>query len=361
MKKLIRNIFLYINITLAVFLSIAYLSPITSPEDFWILAFFGLAYPYLLTLNFLFIVFWLVKRNKLFLISFVVIIIGYSYIGKVIQIRIPQKVSSTFTAEKEAFKMLSFNVKAFSSYKWQKLPKKKPEILAFLKEENPAIICFQEYYDPLESKGPDLHDELRSLPYSHAYFLKNTRYGVATYSRFPIVSRGEIIFKNTLNSCIYTDIKVNDDTLRVFNLHLQSIRMGRTNYQFMKKLQERIQEGEVKEIKDISYRLKKAFIKRSRQADTVAAHIQKSPYPVIVAGDFNDTPMSYTYHEIKKGLSDAFTESGHGLGQTYKGSFPSNRIDFILHDPTLDSKYFSTYKNSLSDHYPIACYIIPPE
>ena len=109
------------------------------------------------------------------------------------------------------------------------------------------------------------------------------------------------------------------------------------------------------EIKDISHRLKYAFRKRAHQADVLSDHIHTSPYPVIVCGDFNDTPVSYTYHKIRGDLVDAFIESGRGIGNTYSGMFPSYRIDYILHSRNLRSGGFETVRVDYSDHFPVSC------
>ena len=112
----------------------------------------------------------------------------------------------------------------------------------------------------------------------------------------------------------------------------------------------------VKEVKSLSVSLKKGFVKRALQAQVVKDHINRSPFPVIVAGDFNDTPVSYAYRKIRKGLNDSFVNSGYGAGFTYKGNYPPNRIDYILYDDNLINSYFEIKKVRYSDHYPIIAY-----
>jgi endonuclease/exonuclease/phosphatase family metal-dependent hydrolase len=109
----------------------------------------------------------------------------------------------------------------------------------------------------------------------------------------------------------------------------------------------------VNEVKSLSVSLKKGFVKRSLQAQIVKDHINSSKYPVIVAGDFNDTPVSYSYRKIRRGLNDSFVTSGYGAGFTYKGNYPPNRIDYILYDNSLVSSHFDILKVKYSDHYPI--------
>jgi endonuclease/exonuclease/phosphatase family metal-dependent hydrolase len=109
-------------------------------------------------------------------------------------------------------------------------------------------------------------------------------------------------------------------------------------------------------MKSLSLSLKQGFVKRAQQAEELKTNISKSPYPVIVAGDFNDTPVSYSYTTIRKGLKDSFVNSGYGAGFTYKGKYPANRIDYILYDNALENRYFEIIKVKYSDHYPVAAY-----
>ena len=112
----------------------------------------------------------------------------------------------------------------------------------------------------------------------------------------------------------------------------------------------------MKEVKSLSVSLKKGFVKRALQSQVVKDNINKSPYPVIVLGDFNDTPVSYSYRKIRKGLNDSFLNSGYGAGFTYRGNYPRNRIDYILYDDNLINSYFEIIKVKYSDHYPIVAY-----
>ena len=110
------------------------------------------------------------------------------------------------------------------------------------------------------------------------------------------------------------------------------------------------------EIKSITSSLKNGFIRRASQSQILKSNLDSSPYPVIVAGDFNDTPVSYSYRKIRKGLFDSFVTSGYGAGFTYKGKYPPNRIDYILYDNNLECREFNIIKVKYSDHYPIIAY-----
>ena len=138
------------------------------------------------------------------------------------------------------------------------------------------------------------------------------------------------------------------------------MRSRKEDYTFLNDLgSDRAGVDEYKGSRKIVGRLKRAFIKRAEQVDSVARSMSQAPYPVIVCGDFNDTPVSYAYNTLSKKLTDTFLESGTGWGKTYIGVFPSYRIDYILHSKYFQSYEFTTHKEKLSDHYAISCKIVP--
>jgi endonuclease/exonuclease/phosphatase family metal-dependent hydrolase len=338
-------------------LLLAYLSVYINPEKVWFLAFFGLSYPFLLLANVAFVVFWIIKKKKFFIIPLVSILIGWGSIKSFVQIPISKNKKNS-TVE-NTFNVLSYNVRLFDLYDWHDESKNTTqEIFEFINKENPDIICFQEFYtnnNRLTEKYIS-NDALHGKYYSHIdYTIQNSKenYGIATYSKHPIVNKGIIQFKNSTNTSIYTDILVNKDTIRVFNNHLQSIRFNSGNYSFISNSKSMNDEERMKEIKDISFRLRDAFIKRAEQARIVSNHVKNSPYPVFICGDFNDVPVSYTYHIISRDLKDSFIEAGEGIGNTYIGKFPSFRIDYILHSKNVHCHEFDIRKVKLSDHYPI--------
>ena len=145
-------------------------------------------------------------------------------------------------------------------------------------------------------------------------------------------------------------------------MHLQSISFGDADYKFIEALKENNDTLDADDIeiasKNILRRIKRAFIKRSTQTEKIIAHINSCKYPVIICGDFNDTPFSYTYHSFSEKLQDAFMESGSGIGNTYIGNFPSYRIDYIFHSDDFTSSDFQVLPEELSDHYPVSCNLL---
>jgi endonuclease/exonuclease/phosphatase (EEP) superfamily protein YafD len=148
------------------------------------------------------------------------------------------------------------------------------------------------------------------------------------------------------------DIVKGEDTIRVFNIHLQSLRFSRENLKYIDKPSVE-DENAIKESKNIISKFRTGFLKRQKQADRIRAEIEISPYPVIVTGDFNDVPNSYAYHTIGRGMKNAFVEKGGGLGRTFSGISPVLRIDNIFADKRIDVLQFQLLKKKLSDHFPI--------
>lgn len=257
---------------------------------------------------------------------------------------------------------MSFNVRGFNQYNWLQDFPVRDSILNFINNEDVDLLCFQDYYTyegkPLLSRNY-IKSRLQTLPYSHLNFTShsnpNANFGVATYSRYPIIKKGCINFSKSVNSCIYSDIVLNNDTIRLYNVHFESIGLRKSQNSFTDSLFYKLVHRQFDEVKEITNRLKSAFIKRAEQVDQVSWHISQSPYKVIVCGDFNDTPVSYTYQKVRGNLDDAFLVSGEGVGNTYQGNFPSFRIDYIFHSRKLKSFNYQTQKVNLSDHFPVSC------
>jgi endonuclease/exonuclease/phosphatase family metal-dependent hydrolase len=364
LRNFIKNILLWINLIFALTLIAAYAANYINPVYFWPFAFFGLAYPFLLIINIGFLVFWIWRKKWIFLLSLLSILCGWSNVSRYVQFRINHEVAATHNN----IKILTYNVRLFNYYEWDKRKGIRDSILFFVNEQNPGIVCMQDYVT--DSRKPNLSEaytdsSLNRYHWKHilyTYRLQETyKYGLATYSRYPIIGRGSIRFNNSNNSCIYSDIKINSDTLRVYNVHLQSIRFRKNYYYFADSLAMHLNTNRINEMRDISEHLRVAFIKRAEQVDELEQHIRRSPYPVIVCGDFNDTPVSYTYQRIKNRLDDSFITSGRGLGTTYRGKFPSFRIDYIFHSKELKSVQYQTNRINHSDHYPVSCSLILSE
>ncbi|MBN4061605.1 endonuclease/exonuclease/phosphatase family protein [Bacteroidales bacterium AH-315-I05] len=363
MKKLslVSKIIFILNNIAAIGLLISYLAPFVSPALplAGSIAFFGLAYPALLLLNALFLLYWLIRLKRQFLLSVIVILIGWNPLNHFIKINFDnEEISGNST------KVLSYNVRLFDLYNWTKNTQTRNKMFDFIKEENADVLCLQEFYYADSNSYFRTLDTLIIFQQAKNYHIEYTAkaefhyFGIATFSKYPIVNKGLVSFKEKSNNiCIFSDVKIGEDTVRIYNAHLASIHFRKSDYQFLEKMNESDTEKQIEGSKQILKRLKTAFIKRASQADAIAEHIKTSPHPVIMCGDFNDSPQSYAYEQISDGLKDAFIESGRGIGTTYIGRFPSFRIDYILHSEEIQSFGFRKIQATYSDHYPISCQI----
>ena len=387
-----KKVVLVLNYLAVFCLLLSYLAPYIDPNSFWPIAFFGLFYPFFFCVNLLFILFWVFMRKKYLWLSFLAISIGYSFFFRFISLN---GNDDEFAAEnRRSITVLSYNVRLFDRYNWINNQNEvtRLKVIDSIKTIDPGILCIQEFFNSDSDNPPSLIalNTKQALENVHAeYTVSNGPYhwGIATFSKYPIIEEGIVGFESKSNNiCIYSDIDLGGDTLRVYNAHLGSILFDYDDYELIKSVFRKIGGTEIKNrdssgslslslkrrgigvreiavipvLKNVFFRLKRAFKKRAAQALAISSHISDSPYPVLLCGDFNDTPISYSYSEIiRNNLQDAFLESGIGLGMTYIGAFPSFRIDYILHSKSIISKRFRTMSsNTLSDHYPLICEIV---
>lgn len=360
-KSWFTRILLFLNWVLILALVVSYLSPITRPETTVIPALLALVYPVLLIANFIFVLFWIFRFKYYFIFSLLALLAGYNSFFKTITFNKEKPVGSY----SDAIKMVSYNVRLFDQYKWAGDQNyfTRNSVFDFIHAQQADIVCFQEFFHGNEKSFPTIEpflEKSNALNY-HIDFVKTVgdkkHYGLATFTKYPIVGKGIIRFENARsNSGTYTDVIFKKDTIRVFNVHLESVRFSKADHKFVAEIIDPGQAIHSSNSRVIVQKLSQAFKKREKQADVVAQYLAESPYPVIVCGDFNDTPLSYVYRTIAKNLNDSFLEIGNGVGSTYAGGIPFLRIDFILHSDVLEPFRFKKHDVNYSDHYPLSCY-----
>ncbi|MBL4651855.1 MAG: endonuclease/exonuclease/phosphatase family protein [Flavobacteriales bacterium] len=355
--SIIGKLIFVLNSVFGILLLITYLAPFVPPDIFWPIAFFGLAYPFILLINIVFGIYWLVTFKRQILLSVIVIGCGWGQLTNFIQLGSSEN-------QLEGFKVMSYNVRLFDLYNWSDNKQTRNKIFELIDEKSADIICFQEFFYSEKRGYFNTLDTLREFQKAKYYHTACTTtnslhyFGIATLSKYPIINREKVSLQDSKNNiCIYTDVLIDQDTIRIYNMHLASVHLGKENYDFIENINNQETDEQLDGSKKIVELLKNAFIKRSEQARTIAEHIDNSPYKVVVCGDFNDTPSSFTYRTISNDLCDSFSGSGVGVGATYNSSVPVFRIDYILHDKKLTSSNFGVTPENISDHFPITTVI----
>ncbi len=326
------NKFVFIlNIIVVFFLLIACIAPYVMWELFSFLSFLSLVVPFLVGGNILFFCYWLFRRKKQFLMSFMMLLLGYFLQGTFVKF-----FNSNADTKEGEISILTFNAQSFQGLRWAKNSRSSDEIIAFIHSQDADIVCFQEF-DYKKTKN------FEQYPYKYVnYIFRKKRYRVvqAIYSKYPITTKGSLDFPNSANNAIYADILIKEDTLRIYNVHLESLK---------------IRPGMLKsEPSDKLFnRLDRSFIKQQEQAKIVRRHRDAISYRSIICGDFNNTQFSSVYNTIKGEMNDTFREIGSGFGRTYNFKFLPFRIDFILTDADIEIKAHKNFKVRLSDHEPI--------
>jgi endonuclease/exonuclease/phosphatase family metal-dependent hydrolase len=359
---MVKNVFniatLVINLFFLAGLLISGLSIYISPEKTTIPAILGLFFIFFILSNILFVIYWIIKLKWYFILSLAGLLLLSNNISNIFPINKKEKAASTSSAE-DSLKIVSYNVKLFDFYTKNK-SESKNNILSYILEKDADIVCLQEYGYSHNNQFLTEKDILtllgKTYKYNHIETNDKQSYGVATFSKYKIINKQEIVTTSKNNLSIYSDIKIKDKTVRVFNCHLESNQLTHKDKKKISELVDDLDRDELQRTTGLlSRKLRQAFKRRALQVDTISKEIAQSSFPTLVCGDFNDTPISYTYRKMRGSLSDAFVQTSTGLGITYNEGVFRFRIDYILHSKELKPFSFTIDKVKYSDHYPISC------
>ncbi len=320
----------FVNSLAATMLLLSYILPYIEPKKFPILSVLSLAVPFLIILNLLFLVYWLLQVKKKLLLSLSILFIGFIFLSPLYKFS-----PSKHIDDSENLAVMNYNVRLFNFFEWIPDTNIKQKITDFIIEKQPDVLCIQDYrpIETLQINGYYKYEVVSG---------KKVTNGQAIFSKYPIVNSGSLKFPNTSNNAIFVDIVKARDTIRIYNLHLQSMRINPTEEKL-----------DIESSEYLLKRVSKAFKLQQSQSELFLAHKARCRYKMIICGDFNNTAYSYVYKEIKGDLQDAFVEAGNGFGRTFNFKFFPVRIDFILADENFDINAFKTFDVELSDHYPI--------
>jgi len=328
-----------LNLVLIVLTFIAYLLPFLAPKIFPFLSVLTLFMPLFFLANGLFFLYWAMQLKKRMILSGLVLLIGITFFNKFYKFS-----AKSFQESDKDFTVMSYNVRLFNVFKWLDRDDIPDTILEFINNENPDILCIQEF-----SNSADI--DLKVYPYKYVLMEgEQIKTGQAIFSKFPIIDQGHIVFPHSNNNVVYADIKKGKDIIRVYNMHLQSIKISPE----VGEISENIDVIDQQKSKFLYSRISKAFKQQQEQGAIFKEHEKDCKYPIIICGDMNNSAFSYVYRSIKGKLKDSFEEAGKGFGATYKFKYYPARIDYIFADESMEVKQFESFSEfQNSDHFPI--------
>lgn len=365
-RRVTKRFFIFCNLAAAICFVLGNYVKFFNPEHWWFVGLLTLSLPYILLTLIIFFFCWLIAKKIWLLIS----LLAIAFCWRGVQNIFPFNFSEKFKMEKNdsSIRVMSWNVEHFDILQHKTHPEQKVKMMELVKQYQPDIACFQEMVGGDDDKAINyLGDFKRRLDFTGYYYSYDNRldfdqdhhFGIIIFSRFPIINKKTIsIYPFDYNSIFqYVDVAYKTDTVRIFNLHLQSIKFTSKNLKYIDN-PDLNSDKTLAESRSIVSKLKSGFLKRAKQANMVREEIDKSPYPVIVCGDFNDVPNSYAYGTIGDGLQDAFVKQGWGFGRTFSGIAPTLRIDNIFVDQKFTIQQFMRVSKKLSDHYPLITDVI---
>jgi endonuclease/exonuclease/phosphatase family metal-dependent hydrolase len=354
-RRVTKTVFLILNLVVVVLWLISCLTPFLNTATWWMIGFVGLMVPYLILGLIIFLVFWLFVKPKLALIPALALLIGFQQLNVVFAWKPGPSVSEN--KPEHVLRVISWNIQSFNGNNKNKAVKQlaRTELAESIQRLNADVVCLQEFNhtDGHNSESDNLSLFKKAYPYH--FFSKdyqrnggNYQSGCIIFSKYPIIHQNKIKFP-VAESLIYADILKDDDTIRVFNTHLQSFKFKQADYSDLEKIKEQDDET-LRASKNIIRKMRLAFKRRGVQAGIVRKAMNESPYPSLICGDFNDVPNSYTYFHIRGDYQDAFLKKGFGIGRTFISLASTLRIDYILPAPSFQVKMFDMIDEGLSDH-----------
>lgn len=353
-KSIALNIMTGASVAMSVMMVLVGYSDRLNPVEHPTLACVGMIFPFFLAINVVFLVSWVFIRWRRSWIPMAGFLFAYAPMRTYIPLHMMSEPPST------CIKVMSYNVAGYGGN--FRCEQAMDTIFAYLQRQNADIVCFQE---DMSTKFTPVENFPEIYPYNDTTHLTKPDYpmvnALGIHTRFPIVKKERIVYESASNGSVAYYLDVNGQTVIVINNHLESTHLSdndRQRYRAMisGNMGREDTEGEARALLE---KLGDAMAVRAPQAEAVHRYVEShKQYPIIVCGDFNDTPISYTHHTIAEGLTDCYVETGRGLGISFNQRGFSFRIDNML-----CSDHFEPYnckvdnKMEVSDHYPIMCWL----
>lgn len=346
--KAVSKLIYFISITIYLFFVIitllgAFFSS-SDPNKHSILSYIGVILPGLIIINLLYIIYWGIRRKWWLFFSFIAILCNYEFLGSMFHY------SKDINYTGETIKIATYNIHAFDR---QSTGYNAKQIAKFMKKEQVDVICFQEFVINRHFNLDSISNAFGEYPYKYIPLSSQKETRIAVFSKFPITDSLFIPFPGSNNCGMYSDIQIRNKTIRLFNVHMQTTNLNTGRNILTKEIRADNATGEKKALENINKQIVNNKKIRGEQAKLIRNYAERTVIPVVICGDFNDTPATYTYKEMKGNLKDGFKTCGKGYAYTFRGLFKLLRIDYIFHSPTLQGIQYYSPSLKWSDHNPV--------
>ena len=320
-----------------------------SPERMWYFSLLGLVAPIVYIAVILTMLYWVIRWKWIpVAITGIFAVIGLFHVSLYYKLDVTKQYGEP-SYNKNSIKVLTFNIRSFHNDEWNSTV---DSVARLIQNLNPDIVCFQEYVVD-NTRKQEFLKQMNSYNVGSA-LLENGSSIVECFSKYRIGAARKIEDMDGTGVCLCTDIYIDDDTVRVYNAHLQTTSITSADKSYISNAEFIADTTRDRRFVHIAQSLRKNNAIRARQAEIIRNDIAECRHPVILCGDFNDVPISYTYRTMSKGLDDAFCRHGHSYAHTFRGFFDALRIDYIFASPCFEAVSYDVLQTGdISDHYPV--------
>jgi len=371
LRRFTIRFFLLSNIIIGILFLIACCNAFLHPDKWWFISLLAFLFPLFLILLIILLFIWLFIRGRYVIISLLCLLIGWKNIHAFFGFSLA---SHDFTHKDSAsIRIMTWNVRSWDEFSTKKIGSSghRLPMLELVGKQQADVLCFQEFIEPSDTSKSNIRYVQNQLQFPYYFFSRDHhdrsykyQNGVIIFSKYPIIATTQKHFSanSTSNSesLISTDIQINGKMLRIFTTHLQSVLFKQKDFRSVEIIRN-AEDSMLEASRSLAKKLKYALGLRGYQADMVRGQLDASPYPLVICGDFNDVPNSYTYFHIRGKLQDAFIAKGFGIGRSYIHISPTLRIDYIL--PSKEFSVIQTMKltSPYSDHNAVITDLRLPE
>ena len=358
---MIKWIIFATNVVAIILLFCSFLSWHVSPLKTNLFSYIGLGFGFILLINIGYLAFWVIfSKWGLALISLLAILLCYKPVTTFFPIHFTCK-----TEPEGSIKLLTYNVQGFP-HERNKDASEHP-ILDYIADTDADIVCLQEYFVSKTGQSifsqRDVNKILSQYPYRSITGLESSgkyhTFGLACFSKYPIENTHEVVFEASYNGAAVYTISIDGERYTVANIHLESNNIKEEDKKLYSNFLQNSDSVRLEQVtNNIRARLGRAYRIRAQQVEKVRQYVDKQDTRgTIICGDFNDTPISYAYHRMKKGLKDAYVSTAFGPGITYHEDLFLFRIDHIMHSNNIKAYRTRRDKVKYSDHYPLNTFL----